>query len=171
MTTKHGEPADRQRYLQLNQAFGLGTSDDVSATDIDASSISDLYLTRSFERNIGEQHEEIELALNAERELPALIARSSSDNTKWYQITSSTALRTVFAEAFGFPSTFANMPVDRQVAELKSGMVKMFGSADISALSEQENMDKLVKNYLIRTQINATGISTSYSTALTILRS
>lgn len=160
-----------KRYLQLNQAFGLGASDDATAKTIDASSISDLYVTRSFEKNIGEQHEEIELALNAERELPALIDRSSSDNTKWYQITASTALRTVLAGAFGFPSSFTNMSVDRQVAELKSGMKKMFGSADISALSQPENLDKLVKSYLIRSQINASGISTSYSTALTILRS
>lgn len=160
-----------KRYLQLNQAFGLNASDGDAAKTIDIDGISELYVTRSFEKNIGEQHEEIELALNAQRELPTLVARSSSDNTKWYQITGSKALRTIFEGAFGFPSTFANMPIDRQVEELKSGMTKMFGSADISALSDTKNIDKLVKTYLIRSQINSAGISTPYSTALTILRS
>lgn len=158
-----------KRYLKLNQAFGFGTEDRKSST-IDVAGIAKLYVTRSFEKNIGEQHEEVELALSAQRDLPEIIASSSSDTTKWFRITASPALRKVFAGAFGFQSNFSSISVDRQVEELKSGMQRMFGSPSISALSEQENMDKLIKYYLIRTQISASSIATPYSTALTILR-
>lgn len=172
------DPSDRKsvvnrltdkRYLKLNQAFGFGTEGS-RTSNIDVAGISKLYATRSFEKNIGEQHQEIELALSAQRELPDIIKSGSSNSTKWFRITGSPALRKVFEGAFGFRSTFSSISVDRQVEELKSGMQRMFGSAEVSSLSEPGNMDKLIKNYLVRVQINATNISTPYSTALTILR-
>lgn len=158
-----------KRYLKLNQMFGFGT-DGSSSTSIDAASIAKMYVTRSFEKNIGEQHEEIELALSAQRELPELVSSSSSNTTKWYRITATPALRKVFEGAFGFPSTFSSMPVDRQVEQLKSGMQRMFGSQEVSSLSAEGNMDRLIKTYLVRNQTSSTNIATPFSTALTILR-
>lgn len=158
-----------KRYLKLNQAFGFGSDSSKNST-IDVASISKLYVTRSFEKNIGEQHEEIELALSAQRELPDIVASSSSDTTKWYRITASPALRKVFEGAFGFQSSFSSISVDRQVEELRSGMQRMFGSQEVSSLSEQGNMEKLIKSYLVRTQINTSSIATPYSSALIILK-
>ncbi|MTH32988.1 DUF1217 domain-containing protein [Paracoccus limosus] len=159
-----------KRYLKLNQAFGFGSGAAGDRKKLSIASIADLYVSRSFEKNIGQQHEEIELALNAQRELPGIIARNSSDSTKWYHIAASTPLRKVFEGAFGFPATFARLPVDRQVSEMKTAMSRMFGSPSPAALSKPENMDKVIKSYLIRSQINESAIATPYAAALTILR-
>lgn len=155
-----------KRYLNLNKALALNTVkvDDGGMT---VDQITDLYVSRSFEKNIGERYPEIEIALNAKRELPALAASSSSDTTKWYQIISSKSLRATFEGAFGLSSTFSTMPVERQATELKARFERLTGSS-ISEVSDT-GIEKLIKSYLIRSQFSAS-TTTPYSAALTILR-
>lgn len=157
-----------KRYLELNQAFKFGSK--ASSQKVDVQAVSTLYLTRSFEKSIGESHEELELALNAQRELPRLVSSDSSENTKWYSILSSTALRTVFEGAFGLPDSFSQLPVDRQLQEIKSRAERMIGTSDPAALAKAENMEKLIKRYLILSQTDQTSPSSRFSTALTLLR-
>ncbi|SMO92008.1 DUF1217 domain-containing protein [Paracoccus laeviglucosivorans] len=160
-----------KRYLSLNKAFGLseaGTADPNKAPDVNE--ILDLYVTRSFEKNIGERYQEIELGLNARRELPILAASTSSENTKWYQILGSKPLRKVFEGAFGMSASFGQLPIDRQVEEMKTRLERMTGSADISQFTAPEMAEALLKNYLLRSQISSISISSPYAAALTILR-
>lgn len=158
-----------KRYLNLNKAFGMGKGDGTAA-GADVDKVLDLYVSKSFERNIGTRHQEIELALNARRELPALAAAESSDNTKWYQILSSQPLRKVFEGAFGLGSTFGRLPLDRQVEEMKTRLDRLTGSGSIAQFGAPEKLESLLKTYLLRSGMNSGGAITPYSAALTILR-
>lgn len=157
-----------KRYLALNKALGL-TQPSPADEQADIAGIVDLYVTRSFEKNVGERYPEIELALNAQRELPSLAARDSSANTKWYQIIGSTSLRKIFDGAFGLGTSFARLPVDRQAAELGARLEKMTGSADPAQFTDPAKVGQLIKTYLLRSQAASSTYLSPYAAALTIL--
>ncbi|MDT1061440.1 DUF1217 domain-containing protein [Paracoccus sp. CPCC 101403] len=159
-----------KRYLNLNKALGMGQAGGATESAADVGAILDLYVSKTFERNIGDRYQEIELALNARRELPALAESGSSDNTKWYQILGSQPLRKIFEGAFGLGSTFGRLPVDRQVDEMKTRLEKMTGSSSVAQFAEPEKLENLLKTYLLRSSINSGASATPYSAALTILR-
>lgn len=156
-----------KRYLNLNKALALSADEKSGNGGMTVDQIGELYVSRSFEKNIGERHPEIEIALNAKRELPTLVSSASSDTTKWYQIVSSAPLRKIFESALGFSAIFSALPVDRQVSELSQRFEKFTGGP-ISDL-DGAGLDKLIKMYLIKSQ-TATNTTGKYSVALTILR-
>lgn len=156
-----------KRYLNLNKAFALNGTESGVGNKISVDKILELYVSRSFEKNIGERYPEIELALNAKRELPSLTSGTSSETTKWYQIISSKPLRKVFEGALGLSSSFSRLPVERQAAELQGRFEKMSGDK-ISNISV-DSIDKLIKLYLIKSQFTEAPTS-PYAAALTILR-
>lgn len=160
-----------KRYEQLNAAFKLWNTPapEGTTTTVDSKAITDMYVTRSFERNIGERHQEIEISLNAQRELKTLAEVDLSQKAKWYQIVGSKPLRKVFEGAFGLSSHFANLPIDRQVAELKSRTERLMGSSDIDQFSDSAKLDHLLKYYLIRNQAAQSASMSRYSSALAIL--
>lgn len=156
-----------KRYLNFNKALGLSSTEENSTSRLSTDEILNLYVSRSFEKNIGERHPEIELALNFRRELPAIITSSSSDTTKWYQIISSKPLRKVFEGALGLSTSFSSFPIERQAAELSKRLEKLIG-VPISKINTS-GLDKLIKNYLVRSSAMETSAS-PYSVALKILR-
>ncbi|MDS9466070.1 DUF1217 domain-containing protein [Paracoccus sp. MBLB3053] len=158
-----------KRYLRLNKALGLGSGTEPASDRMDSGSILDLYVTRSFEKNVGSSHAEIELALNARRELPELAKSDSAENTKWYQIIGSTPLRKIFEGAFGLSSSFGQLDVDRQVEELKLRCEQMTGSSDPSQFIETGAVEDLIKTYLLRSQFSSGSVYSPFSTALAIL--
>lgn len=159
-----------KRYLGLNKALNMSSSAVLDGTaSVSADSVINLYVTRSFEKNVGERYEEIELALNARRELPTLAKSSSSENTKWYTVLGNKALRTVFETAFGLGSSFSTLPVDRQLQEIKAKFEKFSGSSDLSKLSNEKTLNDVLTLYLIK---NGSGVQTGqnkFSVALTLL--
>lgn len=160
-----------KRYEQMNAAFKLWETpkEEGAHPALDSQAISDMYLTRSFEKNIGQSDQDIEIAMNAQRELAALAAASTSDDTKWYTIVGSKPLRRVFEGAFGLDKNFAQLPIDRQVSELKDRTEKLLGSSDISQFADPNKVENLIKYFLIRTQVMESASATPYSTALAIL--
>lgn len=157
-----------KRYLALNKALGLNQTSS-AVEQVDVAGIADLYVIRSFEKNVGERYPEIELALNAQRELPALAGQDSSATTKWFQIIGSKSLRKIFDGAFGLDTSFARLPVDRQAAELGARLEKMTGSADPGQFSDSAKVGQLIKTYLLRSQTASSTPLSPYAAALTIL--
>ncbi len=158
-----------KRYAKLNAAFAFWKKPDEAADKMPAETIMDMYTQRSFEKNIGQQHQEIELALNAKRELAEIANSAVSNDTKWLQIIGSKPLRKVFEGAFGLGQSFASLQIDRQLSEFKARADRMMGSADIGQFADSDNVEKLTKHYLLRNQIAAAGVSSRFSIALTLL--
>lgn len=158
-------------YAKLADAFGFATGATLHTKESGfADTIIKKYNDRQFESAVGEQNDSMRLALNARRELTELAASTSSDDTKWYKILGSSPLRSVFQTAFGLPSKFASIDLEQQVSTLKSKMKSAFGDDTIGQLKDPDRLEKFLRNFLVRSQFSSTSVSTSTSSALTILQ-
>ena len=129
------------------------------------------FRTRSFETAVGNQNNAYRLAMNAEREIPALAAKSTSETSKWYSILGNAPLREVMQTAFGLPKSFAAIDLDQQVTVLKDKTKAAFGSSAISQFSDPAKMEALVRRFLFRSEIQDLGTGSSPAAiALTLLR-
>lgn len=158
-----------KRYLRMNQALSFYAPLDERGGVIDISSIIEKYEIRSLEKNIGGRYPEIELALNARRELSDLAASDASENVKWYQVLSSKPLRRVFEVAYGLGEGFSALSIDRQLYELKGRTGILTGSNDVSQFKSDEVLDIILKRFLLRSQINVSPVGSRYTNALVLL--
>ncbi len=147
--------SDKQ-YLKFSAAFGFG---DFATPRTQMSDFADktlaLYRARSFEAAVGQTNGDYRLALNAERELPALAGKSSSEDTKWYTILGNVPLKTVMQTALGLPSSVSTLDIDRQLALYKDRAKAVFGSDSVSQFTAPETMGKLIKTYHLRAEVAA----------------
>ena len=174
-TLETGALANRladKRYLEFSQAFGFG---DFSTARTQLSEfpyeIIGQYQTRQFEIAIGEQDDDMRLALNALRELPDIAEGSGSDTTKWFQVMGSEPLRRVFESALGLPSSFASLDLDKQLEVFRDKAQRALGTDEISEIAQPDVQEDLIHRFLVRQKI-AGGV-TGYSpaqTALTLLQ-
>lgn len=159
-----------KRYQRLANAFGYDNGDQTVSSSGFADKLASLYLEREFERRVGEGDQNLRLALNAQRELRQLADRTSSENTLWFEVIGNPPLRKVFEQAFGFTSAYGSLPIDRQLQEFTSKARSVFGSSSFSVISTEKGIDKLIQTFLARSQLAEGSASSSYSTALTLLR-
>lgn len=151
------------RYREFSSAFAFGNFaiPNTKLSDFADKTLA-AYAQRRFETAVGQQNDTMRLALNAEREVGTLARRTSSEDTKWFMVMGSKPLRQVFQTAFGLPASFASMDVDQQLTVLKDRADRMFGSPSVSQFAEPENLDKLVRTFLTRSDA-ASGLANSQS--------
>jgi hypothetical protein len=162
--------ADKQ-YQKLSAAFGFGDF----ATP--RSKISDFpdkilaaYKTRSFEVAVGEQNDDLRLAMNAEREVASLAAKTTTSNdARWYSVLGSTPMRRVFEKALGLPTTFSALDIDRQLEIMKEKSQAQLGTDQIADFDDAATMEKLVRRFLIRSEAEAYTSQYGASAALTLM--
>lgn len=162
--------ADKQ-YQKLSAAFGFGDF----ATP--RSKISDFpdkilaaYKTRSFEVAVGEQNDDLRLAMNAEREVASLAAKTTTSNdARWYSVLGSTPMRRVFEKALGLPTTFSALDIDRQLEIMKEKSQAQLGTDQIADFDDAATMEKLVRRFLIRSEAEAYSSQYGASAALTLM--
>ncbi|MBL9051000.1 MAG: DUF1217 domain-containing protein [Tabrizicola sp.] len=174
-TLKEGSLANKladKQYQKLSAAFGFG---DYSVPRTRISTFPDeilaQYRTRSFETAVGAQNNTYRLAMNAEREIPALAARTTSETAKWFTVLGSAPLREVMQTALGLPKSFSSIDIDQQVSVLKARTEAAFGSANLSQFRDPAKMEALVRRFLLQTEMQGQAASFGPgSTALTLLR-
>ena len=160
-----------KRYLALSKAFGFGDS---ATPQTKLAQFTDgiiaAYRDRKFEVAVGDIDENMRVALSLQRELPALAAQESSVNTKWFSIIGSPPLSRAFQTALGLPSTVGALDIDQQVGIFKDKAEAMFGSADPTQFRNPETIDKLVKSFLLRSELSVSATGSGSSVALQILQ-
>jgi hypothetical protein len=174
-TLKEGSLANKladKQYQKLSSAFGYG---DYSVPRTRISTFPDeilaAYRTRSFETAVGAQNNTYRLALNAERELPALAARSTSATAKWYAVLGSAPLREVMQTALGLPKSFSAIDIDQQVSVLKARTEAAFGSSDIGQFRDASKLEALTRRFLLQAEMQGQiAASSPAATALQLLR-
>ncbi|MEZ5910877.1 MAG: DUF1217 domain-containing protein [Paracoccaceae bacterium] len=161
-----------KNYREFSKAFGFGDfkTPRTALSDF-GETIAARYRERRFEAAVGEVDGDLRLALGAERALSAIAGKSTANDTKWLEVMGSLPLRKVFETAFGLPQSFASLDLDRQMDTLKDKADARFGSADLAQFSEPENVEKLVRLFLLRSEIgqSSRGLSAA-SNALTMLQ-
>lgn len=161
-----------KRYKEFSAAFGFGDFD-TPRTVLSgfADEITNAYKTRSFEAAIGQQDDNLRLAMNLDRELQDLAAGENSDETKWFSIMGAAPLRAVFDAAFGLPDSFAALDLDRQLEVYRSRAAATFGSADVAQFADPGKREDLIRLFLLRSEIGSAPVGLGPAqTALTLLQ-
>jgi Protein of unknown function (DUF1217) len=158
-----------KQYQKLSAAFGFG---DFSIPRTKLSDFPDKILaqtrTRQFETAVGTQNNTYRLALNAEREIPAIAAQSLSETGKWFTILGNPPLREMVQTALGLPKSFASIDLDQQVSVMRKRTEAAFGNDSISQFSDPKAMEALTRRFLLRA--DAQGVSTATTPAAMALQ-
>lgn len=161
-----------KRYRAFAEAFGFGGP--LPPRTISpgfANEVLARFDRMEFERAVGEQDEDMRLALTAQRELPELAARGLSENTAWLSILGNPPLRKVFETAFGLPVSIGTLDLDRQVADFRQAADRVLGSSEVSQFTDPNKTDELIKAFTLRAQLaSGPALTTPGLAALTILR-
>jgi len=159
------------RYSALSEAFGFGSVGQ-SRTDLAtfADEIINRYEAEQFEIAVGEQNNDMRVALNYATALEDVIDGSSTNDARWFSMMGDTALRTTFETALGFPSSFASVDLDQQLEQFKGRSERIFGTDQIDELIGDENQEQMIQLYMLRSEINANASFSSASVALTLLQ-
>ena len=161
-----------KRYLEMSKTFGFG---DFAVPSTKISDFGDrivaLYQERQFEAAVGNQDSNLRLALALPRDLGAVAAKASSDATKWFTIMGNLPLRQVFQTAFGLPSSFGGIDLDKQLETLQSRAQAIFGDSSVSQFTKPEKVEKLVRLFLLKSDVASVSATTSRaSTVLGMLQ-
>ncbi len=145
-----------KRYLDLSKAFGFGDFPVANTQRSDfADGILSKYAARTFESAVGVADQNLRLALNAQRELPEIAAKSLSADGKWYTIMGSAPLRSVIQTALGLPASTARIDIDRQLTIFKDRAEQAFGSADPAQFTNPDKVERLIRRFLARSDIDS----------------
>ncbi len=160
-----------KRYAQLSAAFGFDQKTPATQGVNFATKVLAAYKARSFETAVGNQDENLRLALNAQRELAPLAVSTVGENTKWLSILGSAPLAQVFQKALGLPSGIAALNLDQQLGLYKTKAAAVFGDSGVSQFADTAKADTLIKRFLSRAQADQMiNQSNSASVALTLLQ-
>ncbi|MFV2036773.1 MAG: DUF1217 domain-containing protein [Paracoccaceae bacterium] len=162
-----------KRYLALSKAFGFGDLNPANTQLSDfPDKIIELYQNRQFEIAIGEQDQDMRLALGLERELDEILSRTTSDDGYWFLVMGTPQLRSVFETALGLPSALGALDLDQQLGIFRDRAQSAFGNGEVAQFSEPEVRDKLVRRFLALAQLdNGTSLTVPGSVALSLLQS
>ena len=160
-----------KRYLSLSRAFGFGDFD-VPRTQLSdfSDEILSAYNTRKFEAAVGDQSQDLRLALSFDREILDIVEKGGSDTAKWLEVLGNAPLKSMVERSLFLPSSFGNLPIDKQVAILKEKSNSRFGVADFDSFRDSDVRGKLRVNFLLASQITEGGGVSSASTALSLLQ-
>ncbi len=160
-----------KRYFAMAEAFGFDLSPPRTVLSSFAGEIAEQYKTRQFEVAVGEQDSDLRLALGIERELSDLADRSLSEDASWFTIMGNPPLRRVFELALGLPSELAAIDIDQQLREFREKAQSVFGVSDPAEFADPALQEKLVQNFLFRSELeNSAAITSRGTVALSLLQ-
>jgi hypothetical protein len=161
------------RYRELSAAFGFG---DFGGPWTFLSGFADrivqAYKTRQFEIAVGDSNNDMRLALTFRREIATIAEAETGSGTGWFRIMGNRPLREVIEKAYGLPSQFATLDIDRQREDLTERTSSLFGGRNPDVFRDPENVDAVINRFLARRQAESgpTG-STPGMAALSLLQS
>lgn len=131
--------------------------------------ITQNYLDRQFEIQVGEIDPTMRIALSVERELAQVVDDTTSNDASWFSIMASPPMRAVFEGALRLPSSFGSIDIDQQLGILKDRAERFFGTSEVSDFTDPELLDELRQNYLISSSAETSTTQSSASLASIIL--
>ena len=161
-----------KRYFEMANDFGFadfGTPRS-QISDFGEKTV-EAYKERQFEVAVGNQDQDMRLAMSLERDLGNIIVKSTSDSAKWYSVMGNPPLRQVFETALGLPSSFATIDIDKQLEVFQAKSERYFGDKSVDQFADPERLEELTRLFLARSQVaQGTAALSSNSIALTLLQ-
>jgi hypothetical protein len=160
------------RYSEFSRVFGFGDLP-IAKTTLDgfADDIVQRFEEQQFAKAVGEQNNDMRLALNVSEGVSKIIAENSTNTGQWFSIMGNPPLRQVFQTALGLPNSIANVDVDQQRQIFEDRAESVLGTGTVADLSTPDIEEKLIRLFLVRSEAAAFNIGSSGSTALTLLQS
>ncbi len=160
------------RYSDFSRAFSFGDGP-VPRTGFlgFADEIIDRFEARQFERAVGEQNNDLRLAMNVSTGLSDIISSTSSNNARWFSVMGNAPLRNVFETALGLPGSIASIDLDQQLQVFQERSKSVLGTDQLSDFSDPSQQEKLIRLFLIRAEAGGIGATSGGSTALILLQS
>jgi len=159
------------RYAEFSRAFGFGDfARPLTASPIIAEDIIDRFERQSFEAAVGEQNNDLRLALNVEASLKDISSSVSSENAQWFSLLGNAPLRQVVQTALGLPSQIASVDLDQQLETFKDRAQSLFGTDKVSDFTDPDIQETITRLFLVRASAPTDGGFTSQNIALSLLR-
>ncbi|MCK0141212.1 DUF1217 domain-containing protein [Aliiroseovarius sp. F20344] len=161
-----------KRYYEMAKDFGFGdySIPRTQISDFGAWTV-DAYKERQFEIAVGNQDQDMRLAIGLERDLSYIIDKSTTDAGKWYSVMGNPPLRQVLETALGLPKSFATIDIDQQLEVFQEKSERYFGSSKVDQFSDPVKLEELTRLFLARSQIaSGSAALSSNSIALTLLQ-
>ena len=158
-------------WAEFSQALGYGDLGGLLVFDNTRQDIAEQFRLRQFERAIGDADVDIRLALNFRRQIREIATDPGVETSGWLKVLGSKPLRSVIEGAYNLPIAFGLIDIDRQVGDLEARTGQLFGSESPAVFASDENIDDLLRRFLLSAQLRG-GISPSApgATALILLQ-
>lgn len=167
-----GNRLSDKRYFEFSKAFGFGDFDTPRTVLSDfPAEITDAYKTKQFEIAVGNQDQNMRLAMGLDRALEEITSKDTTDNGRWYLVMGQPPVREVFEAALGLPSSVGALDLDQQLTVFREKASARFGDGEVSQFSDPEKREELVRLFLIRADIQGSSrVPSGASAALTLLQ-
>lgn len=160
------------RYADFSRAFGFGDLS-IARTAISTfpDEIIDRFEDRQFESAVGEQDNDLRLAMNVDTAISDVLDNSSTTEGHWFAIMGNAPLRSVFQTALGLPDSIASIDIDKQREIFQERATSVLGTDNVADFTAPEQRENLIRLFLVRSEAAAISVSSGSSTALTLLQS
>lgn len=161
------------RWKRFSAGFGYGDLLGAKTGYIGfGDKIADMYLDRKFDLAVGDSDDSLRLALNFRREITRYANGAQPDGYTWFEAMGDRPVRAVLESAFGLPTEFAKLDIDRQRDDMQDRLSSLVGSTSLAAFNDPEVVEKVLTRFLAR-QAAESGPSatTPGMAALTMLQS
>lgn len=159
-------------YATLSAAFGFG---DPAGPRTGLSSFAETIVARyekkQFERAVGEQNNDLRLALNIKDGLKDLTTQTLGEDARWFSMLGNGPLRTIFETALGLPSSIAQIDLDKQLTSFKERSDAVFGTDKLDDFNDPDKQEELLRMFLIRSEANSFSGMSGNNIALTLMQS
>jgi hypothetical protein len=158
-------------WAEFSAALGYGDLGGLLVFDNVRQNLAEQFRLHQFERAIGDVDVDIRLALNFRREMREIALDPGVETSGWLKVLGSKPLRSVIEGAYNLPAAFGLLDLDRQVSDLEARTGQIFGIDSPAAFTTDENIDDLLRRFLLSTQLQGGfSPSTPGATALTLLQ-
>ena len=160
------------RYAEFSEAFGFGNRV-IPRTGLSGfpSEIIDRFETAQFARAVGDQNNDLRLALNISEGIANVLAQNTTNTGRWFSIMGNPPLREVFQTALGLPTSIASIDVDQQREIFQDRATSVLGSGEVGDLADPAAQENLIRLFLVRSEAADIGGASGASTALSLLQS
>ncbi|MCG6903778.1 MAG: DUF1217 domain-containing protein [Rhodobacter sp.] len=167
-----GNRLSDKRYYEFSKAFGFGDFDTPRTVLSDfPTEITDAFKQQQFEIAVGDQDQNMRLALGLDRALEAITAKDTTDNGRWFLVMGQPPVRQVFEAALGLPASVGALDLDQQLSAFRDKASARFGDGEVAQFADPQKREELVRLFLLRADIQAgSAISSGGSVALALLR-
>ncbi|MCP3969234.1 MAG: DUF1217 domain-containing protein [Rhodobacteraceae bacterium] len=167
-----GNRLSDKRYFEFAKAFGFGDFDTPRTVLSDfPAEITAAFQDRQFEIAVGDQNQDMRLAMGLDRALEDITGKDTTEDGRWFLVMGQPAVRQVFETALGLPASIGVLDLDQQLSAFRDKAAARFGSGEVAQFADADAREDLVRLFLLRSELQVgSGVSAGQSAALTLLQ-